>query len=470
MRLKYWAISLVAILFPLVFSGVTQGHISHVFEKAVFRNSNSSISSAQPTNSNHVIKFGYIKDAQPVSYTTQFGVDGYCASLKKFLEKTYNFQESDVTIPYEHRFERYEGISIECGANTISKKRNKKLEAYQGVFSDPFFTTSAKLLIRNDSRSQLSKATSSLRIGVIGKTTTQQVANSIYPNAELVSVIDRADAIKKLESNPQNTDSIDAYITDEILLPSMLDELPKNHYSIEPKAYGFSYESYGIVVYDNPVLLNTINQWIKSEEGQKAKKNELERKANYNWTSGLLKFLLSQDYFYNTVNFLLIFPPLIFLLLLFTNPLFISLIAKLPLFTISLNWMRRREQQRRKNLIDPLIEKILHNETFNVITYSANKSLVPMFIDRETVVTLIKEIAQPLISLDNEDEPSTIEIEVEKVAQNLAQKAESDLHFTKVLETVKDAASEETEKWIRNAVTRAFEILKQTVDPESSSS
>ena len=98
------------------------------------------------------------------------------------------------------------------------------------------------------------------------------------------------------------------------------------------------------------------------------------------------------------------------------------------------------------------------------------KSLVPMFIDRETVVTLIKEIVQPLISLNNEDEPSTIDIEVEKVAQNLAQKAKSDPYFNKVLETVKDAASEETEKWIRNAVTRAFELLKQTVDPEGSSS
>jgi hypothetical protein len=44
------------------------------------------------------------------------------------------------------------------------------------------------------------------------------------------------------------------------------------------------------------------------------------------------------------------------------------------------------------------------------------------------------------------------------------------IHDPKVLETVKDAASEETERWIRNAVTRAFELLRQAVDPGGSSS
>ncbi|RCJ35618.1 hypothetical protein A6769_18395 [Nostoc punctiforme NIES-2108] len=265
--------------------------------------------------------------------------------------------------------------------------------------------------------------------------------------------------------------SIDAYISDEILLPSILKELEtnsKDSYSIEPKAYGFTNESYGVVVYDNETLLDRVNTWIKSPEGQEAKKSELEKKANYNWISERLKFLLSQDYFYNLVGFLLIFLPVLFFLLLVTHPLFIALIAKLPLFARFIKWIRRRQQGGKRNFVARWIRWILDDETFNVVTYKVNKSLVPMYIDRETVVALIKEVGQPLVYLNNESEPSTVE--VEKVAQNLAQEAEKNPHFAKVLETVKDAATEETEKWIRSAVTRAFELLKQGVDPGSSSS
>ncbi len=46
-------------------------------------------------------------------------------------------------------------------------------------------------------------------------------------------------------------------------------------------------------MYDDQVLLNAVNEWIKNE-GQEAK-NELEKKANYNWVSEKLNFLLSQD-------------------------------------------------------------------------------------------------------------------------------------------------------------------------------
>jgi len=467
MRLKYWVISLVAILFSLGFPGITQGQVSHVFESTAFEKFTPSVL-AQSVGSEPIIKFGYIKDSQPVSYEN-YGVGGYCLRLKEYLEKTYKFQEPDEIIPYTERFTRYKEITVECSANTISELRKQDdLTPRKGEFSEPFFTTSAKFLIRNSKRSLLNEAIPSFRIGVIGKTTSQKVVNSVYPTATAVPVIDRAEAIKKIKLDSQDPDSIDAYISDELLLESVLEELPPNLYSIEPKAYGFSRESYGVVVYDNQVLLNTINEWIKGEQGQEAKKNELDKKAHYNPISQGLRFLLSQDYFYKLVSFLLIFLPLLFLLLLFTHPLFITLIAKFPLFTRFLAWMRRRELRGNRSFVDPFIGKILHDETFNVIIYKANKSLVPMFIDRETVVSLIKVVGQPLLYLNNGDEPSTVE--VEKVAQNLAQKAKSNPHFTKVLETVKDAANEETDRWIRNAVTRAFELLKQTVDPGGSSS
>ncbi|MDM9585117.1 hypothetical protein [Nostoc sp. GT001] len=103
MRLKYWAIALLAILFSLVFSGVTQGQVHHVFEKAISGNSNPSIL-AQSMDSKPRIKFGYIKDSQPVSYESPYGVKGYCNQLKKYLEGYYIFPEHDEIIPYNNRF------------------------------------------------------------------------------------------------------------------------------------------------------------------------------------------------------------------------------------------------------------------------------------------------------------------------------------------------------------------------------
>jgi ABC-type amino acid transport substrate-binding protein len=478
------------------FSGGIQGQVSHVFEPTKFENSTSSIL-AQSSDSTDTMKFGYLPDAFPVSYEKDGKrlIRGYCGKLKDYLDKEgYKFKEQP--IPGDKRFTKYEGITVECSANTITQKRVSTLKSLEvsdyilqslavsnnelksltvpkrpkhtNEFSKPFFQTGAKIIIRNESRSHLDKVTSGFRIGVMSNTTTESIGSSIYPNATVVKVDDRANAINRLQLTLKDEKAIDAFISDEILLSTILSELPSNSYSIEPKAYGFSNESYGVVVYGNPELLKVINKWIGSKDGEEARKNELDSKARYNPISQGLSFLLSQDYFYNLVGFLLVFLPLLFLLLILTHPLFITLIAKFPLFTKFLSWMRRRELRGKISFVDHLIIRILHDEAFNVIIYKANNSLFPMFIDRETVVSVIKEVGQPFLHFNNGNEPSTVD--VEKVAQNFAQQAESNPHFTKVLETLKDAATEETDKWIRSAVTRAFELLKQTIDPNKGTS
>lgn len=604
MRLKHWVISLVAILLSLFFSGGIQGQVSDVFEPTKFENSTSSIL-AQSSDSTDTMKFGYLKDAFPVSHEEAGKgiIKGYCGKLKNYLDKN-GYKSKEIAIPSDKRFKKYEGITVECSANTITQKRVSELESiavpppkkseneslnilakiiirndshdhlkdvtsefriglmsntitesiarniypkakvvtfdnranaikglklslkddkainafisdetllptilrdltlnlysYEEIifessdnkttlkvsdlkslevptlpksgneFSEPFFQTGAKIIIRNGSRSHLDKVTSEFRIGVMSNTTTESIGSSIYPNATVVKVDDRANAINRLQLTLTDEKAIDAFISDEILLSTILSELPSNSYSIEPKAYGFSNESYGVVVYGNPDLLKVINKWIKSKDGEEARKNELDSKALYNPISQGLSFLLSQDYFYNLVGFLLVFLPLLFLLLILTHPLFITLIAKFPLFTKFVSWMRRRELRGKTSFVDHLIIRILHDEAFNVIICKANNSLFPMFIDRETVVSVIKEVGQPFLHFNNGNEPSTVD--VEKVAQNFAQQAESNPHFTKVLETLKDAATEETDKWIRNAVTRAFELLKQTIDPSNGTS
>jgi ABC-type amino acid transport substrate-binding protein len=477
-RLKYWIITLVAVLCSLGFPGVIQVQSVDAVVSEKPGNTDSSILAPTTEPDKNIsapitepdknkkelkkIKFGYIKDAHPVSYENR-GVSGYCGKLKENLDQVYQFEKPSVIIPYESRFTRYQSVEIECSSNTISERRKKEnLAGLKGEFSDPFFTTGAKLIIRNDKRAMLNDPVPSFKIGVIGKTTTKDVVSSIYPNAEIISdVTDRADALDRLKFPSSNPGYIDAYMTDEVLLESLLKELPEDDYSIEPKAYGFSHESYGVVVYDNDVLLRQVNQWIKSKEGQEARINILKSQANHNLISENLSFLLSQNYFFNLVKFLLVFFPSLFLLLFSTHPLLITLIAKLPLFPRFLSWVKGREMRGRKSVFDPFISGILHDETFNVVAYKANKTLVPMFVDRELVVALINRVSQSLIHLENGREPSTVE--VEKVAKNWAQEAETNPHFTKVLETIKDAASEETEKWIRTAVTRSFELLRETV-------
>ena len=59
----------------------------------------------------------------------------------------------------------------------------------------------------------------SFRVGVLKNTTSEEALKSIYPNAIRQEVDTRTAAINFL-----NQGSIDAYISDEVLLPSMLGE------------------------------------------------------------------------------------------------------------------------------------------------------------------------------------------------------------------------------------------------------
>jgi hypothetical protein len=76
------------------------------------------------------------------------------------------------------------------------------------------------------------------------------------------------------------------------------------------------------------------------------------------------------------------------------------------------------------------------------------------------VVTLVEEIGQPLFQ-QYERSGLPREDAVERVAENLAQRAENDPYFRKILQTVLETASEESETWVKNAVKRAFEIIQE---------
>ena len=295
MRLKYWVIALIFFLFLLFFSNSTQAQLPQGLEQETPKSSASPILIQTPKN-NYEFKFGILEDSEPVS-TDARGLNTYCQALKKHLDL---YAPKEVTITYSQRRVQYDGITIECGSNSITSKRIKELQERQGAkgfFSEPFFRTETKIILKNSKRNLLKQerlslasfidqSDSSFKVGVIGDTTSEEVVKRIYPTAILKKVDTRKDAIRFLQSN--NDDSIDAYISDEVLLPSMLknDVLPQSDFSIEPKLYGLTNEYYGVIIYNDPNspyrfddLRAKVNAWISSNEGQKERK-KLEKEAN----------------------------------------------------------------------------------------------------------------------------------------------------------------------------------------------
>lgn len=470
MRLKYWVIAVIFFLFLLFFSNSTQAQFPQASEQETPKSSASPTPiQIQNSKNNYEFKFGVLEDSEPVS-TNSRDPNIYCNALKKHLDE---YAPKEVTITYSERRKQYDGIIIECGPNSITSKRIKELQerdGSKGFFSEPFFRTETKILIKNSKRDLLkqeklpllsftNQSSSSLRVGVIGDTTSEEVLKSIYPTAILKKFDRRKDAIESLQSN--NDNSIDAYISDEVLLPSMLKVLPQSDFSIEPKLYGLTNEYYGVIIYNDPKspysfdkLREKVDTWINSKEGQK-EREKLEKEVAYSATSGALKFFISFNPVYDL-------PPFILLLLTFLLPIvlmllmiwLLSCIAKIPLLRMLLNRIRRRGQEN---------NKIAH--IVNIFVAGANNTLIPQYIDRNAVVALLREVGDPLLQASEQNISS--EVEVDQVAENLANRAKRDPYFLKVLKalfgTVKDATREETDKWLRSVITRVFEKIDQNM-------
>jgi len=434
MRLKHFLIALIAVLYSLNFSEIVQGQVNDISRQVISR-SPAPLVLAQTQSSGQPLVFGYVEDGQPVSSPGSYDPSGYCGDLKKYLKQFYTFASRDVALRYENRFKRYEGVAIECGPNTITPKRiQERLLPYNGSFSSPFFTTGAKLIIRNDKRYLLNAAMPSFTIGVIGDTTTLEAVKNIYPTATPQPIGDRGDAKDKLESR-----QIDAYISDEILLASILKELPRG-YSIEPKVYEFTHESYGVVVYDNPDLLRVINNWI-SDKGQGARNKLKWKVSNYNWISAFLKFLVSWEFFYFLATFLIFFS----LLSTLTHPAFIYLVLK----AIPSKWGNRalqglKTRASRKGSKDPLVvfgNSVFKNEVFTVIAHQANSGLNLGFIDKDTAVKLVQEVGiQTLLQRYQEGSGLSPDEAERRVEKDIAQRAKGDSQFSKMLVKWLDAA------------------------------
>lgn len=446
MRLKYFLITLVAVLFSMIFFGALQGQASIPLEQEISINSEASLFAQ--TSSPNPLLFAYTSDGEPVSSSGNTGVEGYCLQLKDYLkEQSYSFEE-DIGLEYSERFkldkdnkkvsepQRWkdiERISIECGPNTISQKRMNELAPFGGKFSDPFFTTGAKLLIRNDRRELLNSSAPVLKVGVIGNTTTAETVNNIYPTAEVFPLINREGALNNLKSG------LDAYISDEALLIPILELLPRGSYSIEPKVYGLTRESYGVVVYNNPILLGQVNKWIENE-GKRARNQLRWRVINANRISALLSALVARSFFYPLTIFLVFFS----LLLVLTHPVFIYSILKL----IPVRWGNKVLQQlkiraSRTSNGDPLVKLgnyVFKNELITVIAHSANSELKLGFISKDTAFKLVEEVGIQTLLQNYERSGLPSDVAERKVEEDIANRVRDDEQLSSMLRKWLDVA------------------------------
>ena len=339
------------------------------------------------------VAFAYTKDAPPVSNENKNGIlEGFCGSLRSYLINE-GWTVEDISITYPERFKVLASKrpdihinrlpAVECGPTTINEERLTQLKealgnGNKGFFSVPFFKTSTKLLVNKEKLEKLYEDSESLVIGVQGYTTNNQVIKKIYPSATIKTVENRADAVDRLTTRDDKK-HIDAYTGDEVILIDLLKENSLgDRFSIEPKLYGYTHEQYGVVVYNNTELLDSINGFI-NKDGQKA----ASRLNNKNLLESLLQATVQSRYFYSIVLLFL----LTFFVLLATNPVFLVLLFKLMPFRLKRRLLvvlddrlKRNTNNPMANLVNSILKKsrATHRE-FEILLIVRELGLRPLF-------------------------------------------------------------------------------------------
>lgn len=241
--------------------------------------------------------FAYSPDDSPVSsYDKE--IVGFCGAVYQYVEQYVDAQGKHYHLQVEPLglYDRF-GVfatslkgkpGIQCGAHSITRQRREHLKAadktFVGDYTHPIAITATKLLIRKDRVDALYTAPASVRIGMVKppkpmtpvtkpgsavvEPTTSVLIEGVFPNAVIVPLLDRGDAVTRLKKAVSDPEAIDAYVSTDILLQDMLHinlASVQEDYRIEPPSLdGFARQYVGLVVYNDPALLTYLNQWIDS--------------------------------------------------------------------------------------------------------------------------------------------------------------------------------------------------------------
>jgi DNA-binding CsgD family transcriptional regulator len=238
--------------------------------------------------------FGYTPDAAPVSSAeiiqgNKTGkILGFCGALYDRLAQD-GFGLIAWELPFDERFEvfakRLEGrAGVQCGPSSDTPRRRAALQGpatagFSGRVTRPFLITGTKLLIRTDRIAALDERPEALRIGLLKPRpgmvpATTEVIEAVIPSARFVGLANRTAAVERLLLEPDRSQAIDAYASDEIMLRDMLaHDIPAGRradYRIAPPFYAYSREAYVLVVYNAPQLTGKLDAWLDSAPGRAA--------------------------------------------------------------------------------------------------------------------------------------------------------------------------------------------------------
>ncbi len=237
--------------------------------------------------------FGYSLDGSPVSYPEVIqgnktgNVLGFCGELLDYLA-TEGYALSVRELAFDQRFDVFARSlqgkpGIQCGPSSKTRSREQALtatpEQFTGAFSKVFSVTSSKLLIRKSRLPVLLDHPENLLIGVLKAgegmvPVTTALVEEVFPTSQFAGLPSRTAAVQRLLEEEGSPLAIDAYASDELVLDSLLNrDIPpekRAEYVLEPPLYGFSREEYVLVVYNAAPLLDVVNTWLDSPQGQAA--------------------------------------------------------------------------------------------------------------------------------------------------------------------------------------------------------
>src|SRR5215468_10422007 len=198
-----------------------------------------------------VFKIGYRTDAPPFSYRSTIGEPaGYivdlCREVAGSVKQELGLKDLKVeyvTVTADDRFDAVKSgrIDLLCEATTVTLARRKLVD-----FSLMTFVDGASVMVRSDGP-QSFRAMAGHKIGVHAGTTTEdelrRTLAKLKVDAQMVSVADHAEGVKRLESG-----ELAAYFADRAILTYLLlDEgapktlrISKEYFTREPYALAFA--------------------------------------------------------------------------------------------------------------------------------------------------------------------------------------------------------------------------------------
>ena len=216
-----------------------------------------------------ILKVAMRTDAPPFGYVKDRDWTGYCADLAVALGDRLTQELNPATAievfrqpsHLSNRFDliKQETVHLECGPNSIVGDREGV------VFSDPFFSSGTGFLVDKDNSNNLdlNSQLEGTRLGVLGKTTTQEFLLQNYPDAEIVT-FDSANG-KKKGIQALDSGELDAMVSDRVLLSGEIDRqgLDRDQYQTIPE-HPLTCDYYGLILpKGDPKWRNLVSTFIR---------------------------------------------------------------------------------------------------------------------------------------------------------------------------------------------------------------